>query len=294
MKVTLKNKAMVNPGASPEGSRSIGAILVGEGRLRPSDVDKIERFAREQGLRFGDAAVQLQLLAKEDVEFAIARQFNYPILACGQNGVGEEVIAGYKPESPMVEPLRALRSQILFRWPRDTTRKVIAVTSAERGDGRSWLAANLATVFAQIGERTLLIDADMRHPRQHLLFNLNNEVGLSALVTGRATREIARRIHPQLRLFVLPSGRLPPNPQELLSGPVFDVVLEQFTEQFDVIVIDTPAMAETADAQILAARAGNALMVARRNHTRQKKLVAAMHHLGEAGVNVLGSVIQEL
>ena len=294
MKVTLKNKAMVNPGASPEGSRSIGAILVGEGRLSPSDVDKIERFAREQGLRFGDAAVQLQLLAKEDVEFAIARQFNYPILACGQNGVGEEVIAGYKPESPMVEPLRALRSQILFRWPRDTTRKVIAVTSAERGDGRSWLAANLATVFAQIGERTLLIDADMRHPRQHLLFNLNNEVGLSALVTGRATREIARRIHPQLRLFVLPSGRLPPNPQELLSGPVFDVVLEQFTEQFDVIVIDTPAMAETADAQILAARAGNALMVARRNHTRQKKIVTAMRNLAEAGVNVLGSVIQEL
>jgi protein-tyrosine kinase len=190
--------------------------------------------------------------------------------------------------------LRALRSQILFRWPRETTRKVIAVTSAERGDGRSWLAANLATVFAQIGERTLLIDADMRHPRQHLLFNLNNEVGLSALVTGRATREIARRIHPQLRLFVLPSGRLPPNPQELLSGPVFDVVLEQFTEQFDVIVIDTPALAETADAQILAARAGNALMVARRNHTRQKKLVTAMQNLSEAGVNVLGSVIQEL
>jgi chain length determinant protein tyrosine kinase EpsG len=294
MKVTFKNKAVVNPGTSPDGSRSIGAILVGEGRLSPSDVDKIERFAQEQGLRFGDAAVQLQLLVKEDVDFAIARQFNYPILACGQNGVGEEVIAGYKPESSLVEPLRALRSQILFRWARDTTRKVIAVTSAERGDGRSWLAANLATVFAQIGERTLLIDADLRHPRQHLLFNLNNEVGLSALVTGRATREIARRIHPQLRLFVLPSGRLPPNPQELLSGPVFDVVLEQFTEQFDVIVIDTPAMAETADAQILAARAGSALMVARRNHTRQKKLVAAMHHLGEAGVNVLGSVIQEL
>jgi Mrp family chromosome partitioning ATPase len=117
---------------------------------------------------------------------------------------------------------------------------------------------------------------------------------LSALVTGRATREIARRIHPQLRMFVLTSGRLPPNPQELLSGPVFDVVLEQFTEQFDVIVIDTPAMAETADAQILAARAGNALMVARRNHTRQKKLLTAMQNLSDAGVNVLGSVIQEL
>jgi protein-tyrosine kinase len=117
---------------------------------------------------------------------------------------------------------------------------------------------------------------------------------LSALVTGRATREIARRIHPQLRLFVLPSGRLPPNPQELLSGPVFDVVLEQFTEQFDVIVIDTPSLAETADAQILASRAGTALMVARRNHTRHKQLMNAMHNLSEAGVNVIGSVVQEL
>jgi protein-tyrosine kinase len=295
MKATVKKKIMTSPGTSAEGSRSIGAILVGEGRLSPSDVDQIERFSREQGMRFGDAAIQLQLLSKEDVDFAIARQFNYPILTCGgQNGVGEEVIAGYRPESHSVEPLRALRSQLLFRWPRDATTKVIAVTSAERGDGRSWLAANLATVFAQIGERTLLMDADMRHPRQHELFNLNNDVGLSALITGRATREIARRIHPQLRLFVLASGRLPPNPQELLSGPVFDVVLEQFTEQFDVIVIDTPAMTETADAQILASRAGTALIVARRNHTRQKQLVASMNNLTEAGVNVIGSVIQEL
>jgi protein-tyrosine kinase len=297
MKATSAPKPITSPSMTPplEGSRSIGAILVGEGRLSPSDVDKIEHYAREQGLRFGDAAIQLQLLAKEDVDFAIARQFNYPILTCGgQNGVSEEVIAGYRPESPAVEPLRALRSQLSFRWPRDTGRKVIAITSAERGDGRSWLAANLAIVFAQIGERTLLLDADLRHPRQHALFNLNNDVGLSALVTGRATREIARRIHPQLRLFVLPSGRLPPNPQELLSGPVFDVVLEQFTEQFDVIVIDTPALAETADAQILASRAGTALMVARRNHTRHKYLVNAMQNLSEAGVNVIGSVVQEL
>jgi protein-tyrosine kinase len=298
MKVTPAPKTTFvssNPSPPPEGSRSIGAILVGEGRLSPSDVDKIEHYAREQGLRFGDAAIQLQLLAKEDVDFAIARQFNYPILTCGgQNGVGEEVIAGYRPESPSVESLRALRSQILFRWPRESARKVIAVTSPERGDGRSWLAANLATVFAQIGERTLLLDADLRHPRQHALFNLSNDVGLSALVTGRATREIARRIHPQLRLFVLPSGRLPPNPQELLSGPVFDVVLEQFTEQFDVIVIDTPSLSETADAQILASRAGTALMVARRNHTHYKHLAHAMHNLSEAGVNVIGSVVQEL
>ncbi len=127
--------------------------------------------------------------AKEDVEFAIARQFNYPILACGgQNGVGEEVIAGYRPESPLVGsrcvPCEARSCFVGRAIPRERSLRSPAPSEATAGVG---LAANLATVFAQIGERTLLIDADMRHPRQHLLFNLNNEVGLSALVTGRAT-----------------------------------------------------------------------------------------------------------
>jgi len=111
-----------------------------------------------------------------------------------------------------------LRSQISLRWTHPKERKSLVIASAGRGEGRSWLAANLATVFAQMGERVLLIDADLRHPRQHELFNLNNSVGLSALLTGRAGREIVVRIHPKLRLFVLPAGLLPPNPQELLVG----------------------------------------------------------------------------
>ena len=141
--------------------------------------------------------------------------------------------------------------------------------------------------------RTLLIDADMRHPHQHDLFKLNNAVGLSALLTGRAGREIVRRIHPQLRLFVLPAGMTPPNPQELLGRPVFDLVLDQFAEQYDVVLLDTPAIAETADAQILAALAGATVMLARRNHTRHAELSAAMQSLVQSGVKVIGSVINE-
>jgi capsular exopolysaccharide synthesis family protein len=151
----------------------------------------------------------------------------------------------------------------------------------------------LATVFAQIGERTLLIDADMRHPRQHALFNLNNTVGLSSLLTGRAGKEAATRIHPQLRLFVLPAGILPPNPQELLGRPVFDLVLERFSDQFDIIIIDTPAATETADAQIVAKRVGGALMVARRSVTRQAQLTSATQSLVQTGVTVVGSVFNE-
>jgi protein-tyrosine kinase len=148
-------------------------------------------------------------------------------------------------------------------------------------------------VFAQIGERTLLVDADMRHPRQHELFNLDNAVGLSSLLTGRAGKETARRINPQLRLFVLPAGTLPPNPQELLGRPIFDLVVERFMDQFDVIIFDTPAACETADAQIVARRAGAALILAQLNVTRHSQLAIAMQSLTQTGVNVIGSVIND-
>jgi protein-tyrosine kinase len=274
--------------------RAIGAILVSQGRLSPSDVDAIQQFSNEHGVRFGDAALQLKLLTQDDIELAIAQQFNYPILSRGgENGVAGDVVAAYLPQSQIVETLRVLRSQLSLRWVKDPNRGILAITSPGRGEGRSWLAANLATVFAQNGERTLLMDADMRHPRQHDLFNLNNAVGLSALLTGRAGKEIVSRIHPQLRLFVLPAGALPPNPQELLGRQVFDLVLQKFADQFDMIIMDTPATSEAADAQILASRAGAAVMLARRNHTRHAELSAAMQNLTQSGVNVIGSVMND-
>lgn len=274
-------------------SRAIGAILVEQGRLTPDEVERIQLYADKNGVRFGDAALSMQLLSQSDIDLAISQQFNYPILQRGIDGVSDDVIAAYLPQSVMVEPLRVLRSQLSLRWAGDAEKKVLAITSPGRSEGRSWLAANLATVFAQKGERTLLIDADMRHPRQHQLFNLDNSVGLSALLTGRAGREIVARIHPRLRLFVLPAGLLPPNPQELLGRPVFDVILSLFADQFDLIIIDTPAASEAADAQILAARAGAAIMIARRNHTRRKELTAAMQDLMHSGINVIGTVINE-
>ena len=170
---------------------------------------------------------------------------------------------------------------------------MVAITSPQRGEGRTWLAANLATLFAQSGVRTLLIDADMRHPRQHSLFKLSNAVGLSSILTGRAGKEAAVRVHPQLRLFVLPAGILPPNPQELLGRPEFDLVLQRFNEQFDVILIDTPAATEVSDAQIVARRSGGAVVMARRHHTRHSSLVATMRNFKQTGVNVIGSVVNE-
>ena len=276
-----------------ESNRSIGAILVEQGRLSPDQVEEIQHFALVHGLRFGEAGVRLQLLSNSDIEMAVAQQFNYPLLARGGTvGVSDELIAGYQPHGVVPEQLRALRSQLDLRWS-NAERKVLAVTSPGRKDGRSWLAANLATVFAQMGGRTLLIDCDMRHPRQHVLFNLKNAVGLSALLTGRAGREIVARVHPQLRLFVCPAGLLPPNPQELLGRQVFDVVLGAFAEQYDNVILDTPASTEVADAQMLAGRAGAAIVLARRNHTRRNDLAATLRNFQQAKVNVVGSVISD-
>jgi protein-tyrosine kinase len=291
---TIVNQASDVAVPTRDRSRAFGSILVEHGRLTPADAEEIQRYAGAHGLRFGEAALKLKLLTQQDIDFAVAQQFNYPILQRGgQGGVSDDVVAAYHPQSESIEPLRALRSQLTLRWFNDPGHKAVAIASPGRREGRSWLAANLAAVFAQIGERTLLIDADMRHPRQHELFNLSNAVGLSALLTGRAGKETACRIHPHLRLFVLPAGPLPPNPQELLGRPVFDLVLERFVDQFDVILIDTPAAAETADAQIVAKRAGAAIMLARQNVTRHSQLTAAMQSLTQTGVNVIGSVLNE-
>ncbi len=275
-------------------SRAIGGILVEQGRLNSREVDEIQRYAKGNNIRFGDAAVQLQMLTRYDVDLAIAQQFKYPVLTCGgEGGVGADVIAAYDPQSEMVESLRILRSQLTLRWLKGASRKILTIASPARGEGRSWVAANLATMFAQLGERTLLIDADFRHPSQHRYFNLENSVGLAELLTGRAGREIVCRIHPRLRLFLLTTGNLPPNPQELLGGSVFDAVLNLFAEQYDIVLLDTPAAAETADAQILAARAGAAIIIARRNYTRHAQLLAAMGSFTEIGVNVIGSVMND-
>jgi capsular exopolysaccharide synthesis family protein len=203
------------------------------------------------------------------------------------------VVAAHSPQTAGIEALRALRSQLTFGWLRDTPRAALTVVSAGRGDGRSWLVANLAALFAQADYRTLVIDADMRRPRQHTLFNLDNSMGLSALLAGLAEREPAIRVHEQLRLYVIPAGTVPANPQELLAGPALSIVIDKYAKQFDVILVDTPAVTEAADAQIVSANTGSALMLVRRHHTRPSQLTSAMKGIARTQAQVIGSVVCE-
>lgn len=284
-----------NQAASINASRAIGAILIDAGRLTPENAERALRLAREQNIRFGDAALQLHVVTAEDIEFALSRQFDYAYLARGDKSVADEVIAAFAPNSAAVESLRALRTQLMLRWfAGEQDRKALAIVSPDHKEGRSWLAANLAVVFSQLGERTLLIDADMRRPSQHNLFRVDNRLGLSAVLSGRANGEAIKRITPLVGLSVLPAGAQPPNPQELLSRPAFGQLLQRLGENYDVIIIDTPPAGEFADAQAVAARTGGALMVARKNLSSSSALIEAVTSITQTGAALVGSVMNEV
>lgn len=273
---------------------SIGAILVDAGRLTVEQAETVLRMQRKEGTRFGDAALRLGFVGEDDIRFALARQFDYPCLPAGDSSLSPELVAAYKPFLPAVEHLRALRSQLMLRWfDSEAGRQSLAIVSAGEGDGRSFIAANLAVVFSQLGERTLLIDADLRRPRQKELFRLPGGAGLSEMLAGRAGEEAIVRIPSLLGLSVLPAGAVPPNPQELLGRAGFVELLQQLSGKFDVILVDTPAANDCADAQTIAARAGGAVAVARGNHSTTSDLARLVRTLQQSGTALVGSVFND-
>ncbi|CAG1016017.1 Tyrosine-protein kinase YwqD [Burkholderiaceae bacterium] len=282
---------------APRANRSIGAILMDSGALTPEDAERILLLQKEQGLRFGEAAVKLGLLSEADIQYALSRQFSYAYLRTvgDKKPLSDELVAAYQPFSPRVEELRAIRSQLMLRWfDKTEQRQVLSIIGTERSEGRSHLAANLAVVFSQLGERTLLIDADMRNPRQHELFLLQNKVGLSTVLSGRSRDEAIIRITDLAGLYVLPAGPVPPNPLELLSRLNFDEFLIHVRATFDVVIIDTPALTSGEDAAMIAVRTGAALAVARTARTRVGAFNDMVQGLMNAGVAVVGSVLNDV
>ncbi len=280
--------------AAKSGNRSIGAILIDAGRLKIEDAVRILRLQKERGLRFGDAGMQLGLVTQADIDFALSSQFDYPYLIRGESTVSQELIAAYAPFSTQVEALRALRAQLMLRWfDDDPAHKALAIISAKRKEGRSYIAANLAVAFSQLGERTLLIDADMRNPSQHQLFSLDNRAGLSAVLTGRGGPETVQRISALRDLSVLPAGVQPPNSPDLLARPMFTHLLQESAKEFDVILIDTPAAADSADAQTVTMRAGCALVVARKNVSKFWQVQGIGAEAVHNSATIVGTVLND-
>ncbi len=272
--------------------RPIGAILMDEGKLTPSDAEQVLARQRELGWRFGEAAIELNLITDGDLRQALAKQYEFPYLVSGPDGVGKELVAAWNPFHPTVEELRVVRTQLLMRWFNPVAgRRTLAITSACAREGRSFIAANLAVVFSQLGQRTLLIDADFRAPRQQSIFNVPDRFGLSSALSGRAELSTALPVSGITGLSVLPAGPIPPNPLELLSRASFAALLAKAQQEYDTILIDTPPLTAYADAQCVAFRAGDALLVTRENHTRMAQTERAARELADASARIVGTLM---
>jgi len=279
-------------GSTRSPGRHIGAILMDEGKLTASDAEQVLKRQRELGWRFGEAAIELNLITDNDLRQALAKQYEFPYLVSGPEGVSKELIAAWDPFHPVVEELRGLRTQLLIRWLNpEGGRRTLAITSPNAREGRSFIAANLAVVFSQLGQRTLLIDADFRAPRQQTIFNISDRFGLSSVLSGRSDLSAAAPVAGITGLAVLPAGPLPPNPLELLSRGAFAALLARAQAEYDMILIDTPPVTQYADASAITFRAGDALMVSRKDHTRLADTEQAMRDLSDASARVVGSLM---
>lgn len=195
-------------------------------------------------------------------------------------------------KSPISEAFRTLRTNVQFTSVDSETKKIM-ITSAGPREGKSYTVANLAVSMAQAGKTVLVIDADLRNPTQHKIFKLENGQGLSvALVQDQDYRTYLRETAVP-GLLVLTGGPIPPNPAELVGSKRMKRLIEEVSEQFDVILIDTPPIVAVTDAAILAQEVDGVILVLASGEVNKDFAQRAKELLDKVGAKILGAVLNK-
>ncbi len=279
-------------------------------RLSNEAVDSINDLMQKLKIRFADAALHTGVVTQDEldkaldwiqqravqqgrgiIEEVLRRRVRREVVLWQGNPLkpSELLLLAHDPGHPRSESIRSLRTELLLRTRNQGT-GVLALLSPCAGEGRSQLSAELAISFAQLGRRTLLVDADLRRPRQHILFGAENDRGLAeALVDNGAVNLHGIEGLPQMAL--LTSGVLPPSPLELLAGTRFERLIAEWRRSFEFVVFDTPPAAESSDAITVAAAAGQVLILSRANVTSFKALKEMSRKLETTHARTLGAVI---
>jgi capsular exopolysaccharide synthesis family protein len=200
----------------------------------------------------------------------------------------------FAPHSRESEAYRAIRTALLFGAPRNEAMTVL-VTSPARQEGKTTLVSNLSIAMAQAGQKTLIIDADLRKPTQHRVFAMNGEgQGLTDVLAGTAV--LAETIRPTdiEGLHVLAGGRSVPNPAEILNSRAFTDLFAQLTRQYDRILVDSPPVGDVTDAQILAAFCGVTLLVLRADRSTRIPTQRARDALLTVRARLAGVVVNDV
>lgn len=208
----------------------------------------------------------------------------------GQLTKGEnELITRTDPLSPFTEAFRALRANIRYASV-DRPLRTLLVTSPTMSEGKSFLVANLAVVMAQAGLRVVVVDGDLRRPRQHRLFEIHPRDGLTGSLLDGSTDG---RLQPTgvEQLFLLPAGGRPPNPAELLGSARMRELLEGLTREADIVLVDSPPLLPVADTMALAGEVDGVLLVVEAGATRRPAFQQAVEALQRLGANIIGVVI---
>jgi protein-tyrosine kinase len=275
--------------------KSIGQLISEANNLSPEQIEEILAYQRNNGVRFGEAAVALGLAKTDDVLWALAQQFHYPYGNEHKGRLNPELVVGAAPFTDQAEAFRTIRSHLIMKvYSQEGPRPAIAVLSADPGDGKTYFAANLAVAFSQLPGRTLLIDANMRNPRIHDLFNLpDRSGGLSSILSGRTASKVIQAVKELPNLFVLPVGPTPPNPLELLERPAFDLLMRELRTKFDRIIVDTPAASQGTDGPVIAARCGAALLLTSQNKSRMPVLNELIKVVNMSSAKIVGAIVNE-
>ncbi|MBL8794036.1 MAG: CpsD/CapB family tyrosine-protein kinase, partial [Planctomycetia bacterium] len=198
--------------------------------------------------------------------------------------------AYFRTKSTQAEAFRGVRTALYFST-RGEVHKVVQVTSPNASEGKSTTSANLAICIAQSGKRVLLVDADLRKPRQHKIFGLQPKVGLASVIAGETDWKDALHATPVPGLTLLPCGPHPPNPAELLTHPRFKELLDALREEYDFVLIDTPPLLAVSDPSVVAPRADGVILVVRVSKNGRPSAERARDILQSLGVRVLGVVV---
>jgi protein-tyrosine kinase len=283
-----------DPNAQAGQDPSLGDILRQTKGLTGEQVKQTLDYQREHGIRFGEAAVALGLARPEDIIWALSQQFHYPYAPVAENNLNEELIVANSPFSEEVESFRDLRSQLVMGvLNAPDHRRALAIVSPYVGDGKTFIAANLATAFSQLPGRTLIIDADLRTPRLHEVFGVESSTGLTGILAGRSEANVIKPAGHLPNLYLLPAGTVAPNPAELLQRAAFSLLLKELLSKFDYVLVDTPAAKHGSDARIISAHCGAALIVGRKDKTHTIGLQGLVGQLNKSSVKIGGVVLNE-
>ena len=193
-------------------------------------------------------------------------------------------------KSIISEQFRTIRSNITFSAPREDL-KTLLVTSSLSSEGKSTNVANLGVVFAQEGKKVLLVDADMRRPTLHHTFRLSNREGLSSILIKHQTIQEAVQETSIVGLDVITSGPLPPNPSELLASQTMDTFICIVTQEYDLVIFDSPPLLPVTDARILSNKCNATLLIVNRNKTKKADILKSRAALENSQAKILGIVL---